>query len=398
MRADHLETSAGAVRVGAERVAVVGPELEVAWADGRTSRYLHLWLRDNCPQLRHATTGHRVAETSDIPDDVHPSDASVTADGDVRVTWAHDAHVSTFDAAWLREHDYGAGRRVERRAPVLWDATTVRDVMAEASWPELRDDPAVRCEFVERFVVAGLGILHDVPTVPGSVIEVGELLGEVRTTSWGRVFDVISVPDANSVAYTNLPLVTHTDEGYRDPAPTVQLQHFLRNEAEGGDSTLVDGFAVAEEVRRTDPEGFDLLTRVMLHFHFRDDTAEHEHHGPVIELHPDGTLRAVRFSNHSARPFLLDADLMAPYYRAYRTFGRLRESARFRFDVRLGAGDMYLVDNRRVLHGRTGFAGQGHRHLQSCYIERDELVSRATVLRRSLGEGSPAASRAEHPR
>jgi gamma-butyrobetaine dioxygenase len=43
-----------------------------------------------------------------------------------------------------------------------------------------------------------------------------------------------------------------------------------------------------------------------------------------------------------------------------------------------------MVDNRRVMHGRTGFSGGGARHLQSCYIERDELVSRLTVLERRL--------------
>jgi gamma-butyrobetaine dioxygenase len=367
-----------------DQARIEGPEVVIGWSDSTTSRFLNLWLRDNCPQLRHATTGHRVAETSAIPDDVHPAALTVTLEGGLSVTWAHDGHVSTFDPVWLRAHDYGRGARVHRPRVRLWDATSIRAELPEASWPELRDDPAERCRFVTAFGGLGVGILHEVPCIPGTVLEVGELLGEVRTTSWGRVFDVVSIPDANSVAYTNLPLVTHTDEGYRDPAPTVQLQHFLRNEAEGGDSTLVDGFAVAEELRATRPDQFELLTQVMLHFHFRDDTAELEHHGPVIELHPDGALRAVRFSNHSATPFLIDPDLMAPYYAAYRAFGRLRESPRFRLDIRLGAGDLYLVDNRRVLHGRTGFSGQGHRHLQSCYIERDELFSRVTVLQRGL--------------
>jgi gamma-butyrobetaine dioxygenase len=48
----------------------------------------------------------------------------------------------------------------------------------------------------------------------------------------------------------------------------------------------------------------------------------------------------------------------------------------------MGAGDLYIVDNHRVMHGRTGFSSGGARHLQSCYIERDELVSRLTVLQR----------------
>ena len=75
---------------------------------------------------------------------------------------------------------------------------------------------------------------------------------------------------------------------------------------------------------------------------------------------------------------------MERYYAAYTTFGRMRESEKYRFNINMGAGDLYMVDNHRVMHGRTGFSGGGARHLQSCYIERDELVNRLTVARRRL--------------
>ena len=39
------------------------------------------------------------------------------------------------------------------------------------------------------------------------------------------------------------------------------------------------------------------------------------------------------------------------------------------------------TDNHRVLHGRTAFdADSGRRHLQGCYVDRDELRSRLRVL------------------
>jgi gamma-butyrobetaine dioxygenase len=102
----------------------------------------------------------------------------------------------------------------------------------------------------------------------------------------------------------------------------------------------------------------------------------------VIELGAADDVRAVRYSNHSVQPFLLPADQMESYYDAYTAFGRMRESDRYRVTMRLDAGDLYMVDNRRVLHGRTGFSSGGVRHLQSCYIERDEYMSRLRVLAR----------------
>jgi gamma-butyrobetaine dioxygenase len=55
---------------------------------------------------------------------------------------------------------------------------------------------------------------------------------------------------------------------------------------------------------------------------------------------------------------------------------------------RLRAGDMWVFDNRRVLHSRTKFdPSSGKRHLQGCYVDRDELMSRGRVLERIVGRG-----------
>jgi gamma-butyrobetaine dioxygenase len=353
--------------------------VRLVWDDGTTSTFHHIWLRDNCLHCRHATTGHRVVETSAIAG-AAPDTVEIDAAGDLRVVWDDD-HVSVYPMVWLRDHDYSNGVRRERFEPQLWDASDAHD-LPEAGYPTLCTDPSVKLALMSGFRDRGVAILHGVPCEPGTVARVAEQFGEVRATGWGTVFDVRAEPDANSVAYTNLPLVTHTDEAYRDPAPTIQLQHFLRADAEGGETTLVDGFKVAADLRAGHPDRFEQLATVSLRFHFRDDGNEHEHDAPVIELDTTGEVRAVRYSNHSAQPFLLPVDQMESYYDAYTMFGRMRESDRYRVTMRLDAGDLYMVDNRRVLHGRTGFRSGGERHLQSCYIERDEFMSRLRVLAR----------------
>ena len=357
--------------------------LVVSWDDGRVSTFHFVWLRDNCPQLRHATTNHRVVETSEIPTDIRPATVAVGRTGAVEVTWAHDGHVSTFDANWLRAYDYSKDARVRRREPILWDSS-IGDAMPRASYPNVLADDVCQHRLMAGFRDYGVAVLHDVPTVPGTVLDVAAVFGELRVTSWGKVFDVISIENANSVAYTSLPLVAHTDEGYRDPAPTIQLQHFLVTEAVGGEATLVDGFRVANDLRAEHPAMFDLLASTSLHFDFRDDTSHHEHFGSIFDVEANGRLRSVRFSNHSVQPFLIEPDLMEPFYDAYRTFGRMRESAHYKLQLQMNAGDLYMVDNRRVMHGRNGFRQGGNRHLQSCYIERDEFMSRLSMLDRTV--------------
>lgn len=367
--------------------SVDGKHVTMVWSDGQVSRYLSLWLRDNCPQLRHATTHHRTVETSTIPDDVHPRSIEVDPLGVVTIAWAHDGHVSRFESGWLAENDYSNGARSPRREVELWDASDAGR-LPRASWPDVLADDEHRIAFLRGFCRFGLAFLTDVPTSSGTVLDVANELGYVRTTSWGEMFDVISMPDANSLAYTSLPLVVHTDEGYRDPAPTVQLQHFLVADSTGGFATLTDGFRVAADIRADDPEQFALLAGHSLYFHFEDSTSVHQNTGPVITTDPDGSVRSIRYSNHSAQPFLMEPDELEAYYAAYRRFGAMRESEQYQLRVDMRAGDMYIVDNQRVMHGRTAFSADGPRHLQSCYIERDEVASRLAVLERNRRHSS----------
>lgn len=354
--------------------------VQVVWSDGRTSSFHHVWLRDNCPQKRHPQTNHRVDETSAIPLDIEPVSVQLV-DGSLQVGW-HDGHVSTFDEGWLERHDYSNGVRRSKPKPKLWDGTFASNV-PRLTYDQLFTDTKALIAWLRGFRDYGVGIMTGMPNVEGTVAKVGDELGRVRDTSWGRVFDVKSMAKANSVAYTSLPLVLHTDEGYRDPAPTVQLQHFLVSESTGGDATLVDGFKVAHDLREQAPDKFDLLCNTELYFHFADVDIVLESDGPVVELDPTGEIRAVRFSNHSCQPFLIDPEKMEAFYDAYSTFGAMREDPRYRIQIPMGAGEMYMVNNRRVMHGRTGFTSGGNRHLQSCYIETDELYGRLAILEQS---------------
>ena len=54
-----------------------------------------------------------------------------------------------------------------------------------------------------------------------------------------------------------------------------------------------------------------------------------------------------------------------------------------RIKFRLGAKDLMMMDNYRILHGRTKFDPQeGERHLQGCYIDFDSTEGRLRHLKR----------------
>jgi gamma-butyrobetaine dioxygenase len=221
-------------------------------------------------------------------------------------------------------------------------------------------------------------------------LQVAALFGFTRETNFGELFEVRSVPAANDLAYTSLALDPHTDNPYRSPVPGVQLLHCLANETSGGLSTLVDGFAAAAALRKRDEAAFKLLASTPVRFRFRDPTTELVASAPLIELDVAGRAQAVRFSPRLDFVPLAPPQVLSAYYRARRAFDHLLRSPEFELRFLLKAGDLLIMDNQRLLHGRTGFdPAEGLRHLQGCYIDIDGPRSLYRVLRRRLNGGRP---------
>jgi gamma-butyrobetaine dioxygenase len=329
-----------------------------------------LWLRDNCPcpECRHES-GQRLLDTRSIPDDLEV----VAVDG-CTVTFS-DGHESVFDSAWLRGH---AGEPpVHRRW--LWGAE-IQESLPVARFGDVIEGGSALRDWLSRVDELGFAILTGGPTEPETVTRVAALFGFVRETNYGRLFDVKTVVNPTNLAFTGLGLGAHTDNPYREPTPTLQLLHCLESSAEGGENTLVDGFRVAQELPRDD---FDLLTSHPIRFRYADDGTELEAEWPVISVDAQGNVEAVHYNTRSAQPFRLPADVVGRYYEAYQRFGRLLEAPEHRIQFKLGAGDLFIVDNLRVMHGRTGYAASGgERHLQGCYADRDGLRSTLAVLSR----------------
>jgi gamma-butyrobetaine dioxygenase len=368
------------------RVDSIEPEtrtLSVGWEDGQRSSFHAVWLRDNCScaECSHPS-GQRLLDTLEIPDDLSIASSRLLDGGDVEISWSPGGHVSHFSTTWLRAHDYSRTDRTAPRKITLWDAS-IAGSLPVATYAEVRSSGRALRSWLTAVDEYGFGVLHGVTPQPEEIFRVVDLFGYVRETNYGRLFNVRSVINPTNLAFTGLALGAHTDNPYRDPTPTLQLLHCLSSSASGGDSTLVDGFRVAEALRESAPEQFDLLTRYPLHFRFRDEDTELETEVPVISLNEHGDVAAVHFNNRSKMPVILPAPLMERYYAAYRTFGRMLGSPEYQITLRLAPGDLIIMDNTRVLHGRTGFEAAGSRHLQGCYADRDGLRSRLAVLDRS---------------
>lgn len=374
-----------------ERVTQAGEDTIVTWSDGRESAYHRYFLRDNCT-CSHCylpLTREQLFEITDAPADLAVRSTSVATDGALNVVWS-DGHASRYAAGWLRSHASDATSRAERHAArpqsFIW-GREYADALQSFDYAEIMADDRVLWTWLGAMRSSGLTQVKNVPTDNHSLLAPIARISHLRETNFGRVFDVKSKPVADSAAYTSVLLPAHTDLPTRELQPGLQFLHCLVNDAVGGESIFVDGFAIGEAMRAQYPAEFATITTAPMAFWNRDDRTDYRWSAPLIALTAEGDLSEVRFANFLRGPIDAPAQQMGEIYTALRLFQAMCRDPKYFIERRLAPGDMWAFDNRRVLHARRAFDPQtGERHLQGAYVDRDEINSRWRVLARELGE------------
>lgn len=212
------------------------------------------------------------------------------------------------------------------------------------------------------------------------------LYGSVWATSSGAQADGTSVADS---AYGSDGLPLHTDSTYlRDP-PGLQIFTMVQPALQGGESVFGDGFAVAEALRQSNPDAFNVLSQTVRRYHSRDEVTgwRLEASGPVIEVRHDGRIVGIRHNDLDRLPDLPPSHMTDPqdmnaFYdqldEAHQAWDALLGQDRFRLVMKLQPGDTMVVANQRCFHGRCSFQSSTStpRSVMGCYVAQDDLLSR----------------------
>jgi gamma-butyrobetaine dioxygenase len=369
-----------------------GAALEVGLKDG-THRFHAIWLRDNAQDeaTRSAANGQKLITLLDIPRATRIAGALWTA-GKISVRFEPGGKVVAFDPDWLLAHAYDRPAAHTRGwtgdGITRWDAKLPEQMFVE-DYQTVSSDDAARLRWLKAIARYGFARLTGAPRISGAPLQIAELFGYARETNYGRVFDVRAEVNPSNLAYTNLGLQAHTDNPYRDPVPGLQILACLENNVEGGDSIVIDGFKIAELLQAQTPRGFELLSQHCARFEYAGAKGVRlRSKRPIIELGPDGELIAVRFNNRSAAAFTdIPYENMADFYIAYRRMAELIEDPALAVRFKLAPGELFVVDNLRVLHARSAITGSGGRWLQGCYADKDGLLSTIAALEEDAAAG-----------
>jgi gamma-butyrobetaine dioxygenase len=240
-------------------------------------------------------------------------------------------------------------------------------------------------ELLKSFYEYGFVLIKNVPTQNNYIVKFANSIGSIRPTNFGKYFNVKSLPNPNDLAYTSLALPPHTDNPYRKPVPCIQLLHCIENEVSGGLSTLVDGFKVATHLKKKNPDYFKILTKIKVKFKFTDKNVKLENMGELIEMNRLGNFKQVRFNTRLDYVPALEKKQLDLYYKARKEISSLYNSKKFKIEFKLMPGDIIMMDNHRLLHGRTVYnTNEGKRFLQGCYIDHDSSEGRLRHLMRKF--------------
>ena len=235
------------------------------------------------------------------------------------------------------------------------------------------------------FYKYGFVIFKNVPTENNFIVNFANSIGSIRKTNFGEYFNVKSKPEPNDLAYTSLPLSPHTDNPYRKPVPCIQILHCIDNEVSGGLSTLVDGFTVTEDLKKNFVNLYEILTKIKIRYQFIDEQVILEDWAEMIELDHNNEFKQVRFSPRLDFVPLIEKEKLDLYYSARKKISELYNSDQYKIEFKLSKGDLLMMDNHRLLHGRTSYdQNEGKRFLQGCYIDYDSTESKLKYLARKF--------------
>ena len=331
------------------------------------------WLRDNCPTSFDPETRERSFDVFHHATTPRPAEARVI-DGALVIRWAQEEQVSRYPLDMLARYAGGARRPDPADLPRRpWFADHYPH-LTRVSQPALLSDPAERRRWMEALLIEGIAIVTDMPDTDEALTQTAELLGTIRPSFFGAYFDVRTHVRPTNLAYTSKALELHTDVPAEELAPGIQYLHCRRNSVEGGRNLFLDGIAVANDLRASDPEAFRLLSEIAVPFYKEHDGIDMRARQKVIELDHDGAVAGVTISQHMADIFDLPQRLMDSYYPAFVKFGRMMQDDKYVMRFTLAAGECISFDNHRVVHGRGAYAAtSGERYLRGTYTDRGEL-------------------------
>ncbi|MEM8497559.1 MAG: TauD/TfdA family dioxygenase [Pseudomonadota bacterium] len=367
-----------------DTVSLSNGGITARWKSGEQQFFSAFWLRDHCDDIasQDSKTRQRLVDTFSIEPDIAVHSATLDSDSErVELRW-HDSSRNTISISQLQraafsEQQSSAG---ERR---YWSASRALESLPEIAYEDVLSCEQGTLQWLELINRYGFAIVTGTEASEQGAETLGGRISAPQRTIFGTYWPLSAdLSEHEDSAYSTQTLLPHTDGTYYHNASGLQMFNCLEFDGTGGESVLVDGFAIAAEMKEHCPEHFETLCAVSVPGQYLEPGVHLYAERPVIRLNSHCELQQVSFNNYDRAPMHMDENSLAAFYAAYAEFNRRSVDEANWLKIPLRAGMALIFDNWRCMHGRMGYSGK--RTFYGCYHNRADYESRLRTLRQTV--------------
>ena len=356
-----------------KEVSITSDGLNVEFSNGIKDCFPFLWLRDHCKDDVNwdERSSQRKLFTALIDPNIKVSDVKIIQDNEeLEVKWPDMESAVLYTSKFLFKNSFEnnhVGNSLE-----VWDNNKISKNIIEIDYSSLNKNSGFEglLKIIKTF---GFSVINNCPKDMSSVEFIANKIGYVRNSIFGGLWSFESNSDMADSAYTQEELRPHTDGTYNHDAPGLQLLLCCDYDAQGGESIMVDGLKIAEEIQKNDKASYNFLSEVDIPGRYYGDGVELLAKRPVFRQNKQKEIIQVSFNNYDRADFRLPNDQISNFYNSIRAFDKIANDKSMQWRKILEPGQLLIFDNWRILHGRSEFSGK--RRMSGCYINKEDFES-----------------------
>ena len=334
--------------------------------------FSNIWLRDHARDEENwdKRSSQRKTFTAALDFKLKIKSAEIFDDGkSIKILWPDLQRPVTYSYEFLSSNSLNNKKKISNLK--LWKVIDLKDQIY-IDFETIQSNQGYK-DFLKKLYQYGFVVVTNCKTEIGSVENIAKKIGYVRNSIFGGLWSFESNEDKADSAYTQEELRPHTDATYSNDAPGLQLLLCCKYKAKGGYSIMVDGFKIAEIIKKESKELFEILSTINVKGNYIGDGVFLEAERPIFNLNSNKELFQVSFNNYDRAPFRFEKELTIKFYEAIRKFDLMANSREFQWRHILKPGELLIFNNWRVLHGRGSF--EGTRKISGCYINKEDFDS-----------------------
>ena len=293
--------------------------MQIKWHSGQASIFSYFWLRDNSqdPVSFDSQSHQRELFTAMVPADISPEQVKLRESGQfICIKWPDLENFADYDSGFLATY-LNTADKTDVPAPTLWDAHNINSELVSIEFDQALTRSGTY-EVLKKLADYGFVLVKLCPREQTSVAKVANTIGYIRETIFGGLWEFEANETMADSAYTPKELRPHTDATYSLDAPGLQILLCTEYDATGGESVIVDGFRVAQQLQEDEPVLYSALGQIEVIGIYKGDGSNLQARRPILRHDNEGRLLQVTFNNYDRAPMRLAEPQMTQLYSGIR--------------------------------------------------------------------------------